>query len=482
VVQPLANLVVRPVGVDGVAVDGSLLAARITATGTLLDLPRQNVEQRADGSWGLRDLHRGEHALLFLPTAGGFAIGGPLRCRVDGAATSSEVRLVVPPASFLPLLVVRSDGSPVASSVAELLVSATGKPLQPEGAAPFLRGRRADVLRGQHQFVVGQGRTDAGGRVRLQAPSGSFLLRLTGADHRVHTREVVVGASLLPQTIAVESAASLRGQLGPPAALAILMPAAAEGRQLRVSAQLPKPATAVTADVAADGTFLLGPLPTGSCALVLHCWLRLNGETAQLVPIPLGAIAADGAPIEQAFDLGALLPTRVHSSLVWNDAPLANSNFFVRRRGASRDLNVRARTDAAGRCDLLLPPGDYDCQYALPSEPGPGYLMLPVPSRLEVKGTEPLAWSIAAHRRELRVTLFDKDGTLLAQRRVRLEPVDGWFRPGVLVTDDAGLLVLAPAPYGPFSLLIDVEPGDVWRAGPLEIPEGSRELVQELRR
>jgi hypothetical protein len=216
-------------------------------------------------------------------------------------------------------------------------------------------------------------------------------------------------------------------------------------------------------------------VPPGRCALVLSYYLG-TAEADRPVPVALGECTVSAAePQRLEFDVRGLLPGTVRILVTLDGLPLRDAEMFLRRRGDGPAVSLRANGDREGRVEALLPPGTWSANLALQAVPGPGWNMLPLPQRWEVRANDETAVTLAARMRTLRICLLDEAGAPLVgwQARVDRAGTGGFFRPGGLVTDGDGWLELSPAPYGPFHLL--VRPGDAAgreserKIGPLEL-------------
>lgn len=452
VMRPLADVVVRAVDARGAPVWPFALTVGKLGTGGETWLVRSPATQRAvDGGVVLPRLPSGDYTLLLVPQDEALAIAGPVRFHVDAHGEREQVVRVAARAAVA-VEVVDASGAPVPACTVELLASLTANP--PDGAlpAPDLAAARVPTPPGPRQVALAQGTTDQAGRGTLAAAPGTWLLRARCTTHQTAALPIVVAPGRSEHRLVLIGAAVVHGRLQPLG----LLPGLGLGqvkpeRRLAVTAMLGKQQVA-RAEVAADGTFALGPLPAAVVALQLVTWLPANAVSNTAVPHALGDV--DGATLgasERTFDVAPFAPATVHGLVLWDGQPLRNGQFFLRRLAPEPLRLVRVPTDGDGRFRTLVPPGTLGPQLAIPSDPGPGHVSLPLDERHDVAAGGELELRIAASPRSLRLRVLQPDGAPLANTRLLLA-APGHQRPGGFATDAAGRVDVSLAPYGAFTI------------------------------
>lgn len=479
VMQPLSAVTVRAVDARGERVEAfDLLYGQLTgANKSWLDYTAAKVK-RVEGGVVLEDLRRGEHVLLLVPRDEALAVAGPERFVVgDGPPGESTVR--VPDCVALRVEAVDAAGTGVPGCDVDLLAGFGEGPA--DAALPWKRVRsvRSSGLRGSRQVSIASGATDGQGVASFGAPPGRFLLQARSRTHLPLAREVVVSASEPRVRIVLEAATVLRGRLVPREALPGLgLGQSRPERRLAVVARVTSAGAPrqrgreiTRAEVAADGTFTLGPLPPGVMALRLEGWLVCNEVHTGAVSHALGEIdAVGGRVIEREFAVGAFLPAVATGIVLLDGVPVADGQFFLRRLQPEPLVSVRVATGKDGRFRTLVAPGVIGPQLAIPSQPGPGHVILPLPDRWTLVAGETRELRIEGRTRRLRLLVRGKDGEPLRDRRVRID-ADDFQRPGSLTTDAEGVVVIDVAPPGEFTVHVSNDPGPELSSS-LQVPAG----------
>ena len=488
VMQPLAAVTVRAVDARGGRVEEfDLLYGQLTgANKSWLDYTAARMK-RVEGGVLLEDLRRGEHVVLLLPRDEALAVAGPERFVVDDGPRG-EWTVRVPDCVALRVDAVDAAGAPVPGCDVDLLAG-FGAPA--DAALPYkrLRGVRSSGLRGSRQVSIASGATDGQGVASFSAPPGRFLLQARCRTHLPFAREVVVSASEPRVRIVLEAATVLRGRLVPVDALPGLgLGQSRPERRLAVVARVTAAGAPRTrgreitrAEVAADGTFTLGPLPTGVASLRLEGWLVCNEVHTGAVNHALGEIdAVGGRVIEREFAVGAFLPAVATGLVLLDGVPLADGQFFLRRLEPEPLVSVRVPTGKDGRFRTLVAPGVIGPQLAFPSQPGPGHVILPLPDRWTLVAGETRELRIEGRTRRLRLLVRGNDGEPLRNRRVRIE-ADDFQRPGSLATDAEGVVEIDVAPPGEFTVRVSNDPGPELTAQPVRLPVGEGAASLEVK-
>ncbi len=497
VMRELASLTVRVIDDSGrLRPDVDVLLWQVTDRQILIDYPAGSTTREADGSVRCDGLRQCEHVLLARPRDPALAIGGPLRCVVDATTRSRELTVTVPRAVNLAVEVVDTAGRPVPRCVLSFRLGLTQAGLEPAMPAKLISGLRAAGARGEWQLALAEATTDADGVARLYLPPGACQLVVQSRDHLPASRDVVVAAGAPPLGVVLAAATVLRGRLVPAAAVAALSArGGATGQALVVTArplvEEPLHSRAAVARselaravVAPDGTFTLGPLPPGTVQVVLQSSLVCNPASETTVREALGVLdtvaGADGRVVEREFVVDGLLPATVAGEVRLDGLAFASQQFFFVREAPLPKVTVRVPTAADGRFTTLLPPGEYGVRLAIPAQPGPGHVILPLPQRASFVAGQAADCAVDARTRRLTLRLLGADGAPLAERRLRFDYDAGYNRPGALATDDQGRAVIDPAPFGAFVLFAAIG-GEEVRIGPVSLPPGDGPLELEFR-
>ncbi|HEX5052288.1 MAG TPA: hypothetical protein VFZ65_10980, partial [Planctomycetota bacterium] len=490
VMQSLATVVVRALDASGRPVRGfDVLHARLAADGlSLIDYAPPNVVDAGDGSVRLSALRSGAHVLLLRAHDERLAVAGPIPFAVDDAS-SREVLVHVCDRNQTEVEVVDTAGAPVPACELDLIAAMARAPVDGAMPAPRVEGLRSEGLRGMRQVSLAHGSTDASGVAHLGAPPGSFSLCLRCETHLPLLAPVTIAGTASRLRLVMEPAAVLHGRLVPAVALRAFAPECDEaGHGLAVVMRGIEPggrAAAVdvaTAEVGADGTFRLGALPAGTFRILLRAWLRCSDIHSAAILHALGDIdVAAGARMERDFPVDAYLPAAASGVVLLDAEPVVGQQFFLQRIEPAPRLGVRVATDGNGRFQTRLPPGVYQPQLAIPAQPGPGYVMLPLPQRCAIAAGASEDLRIEACARRLRLRVLGSDGAPLANRRIRTDNKNGYYRPGALATDAHGVVELQPAPYGAFFLFAPDGDRAELTIGPLELPPGDGAAELEFR-
>lgn len=450
VMRPLTELVLRAVDARGQAVwPFTVLAGRLTANGEAW-VPTSGARLRAAGDHlVLPGLESGAHSLLLPADDLASARTGPVHF-VIGETSPRELVVHVPDPVAVRLELVDVAGAPVPRCTAQLVASLHQGAADAAAPAVELAALRRGTGRPVRQFVLATAISDADGLAVLLAPPGDWLLRTSATTHLPLVRTVAIRAASPPQRLVLEAAAVVHGRLVPVEVLPALgLHETKPERRLAVVARVGKNDVA-RAEVAADGTFELGPLPAGFASLRLASWLTANDVHGGLVTHALGDLDGAGAAVVQReYDVRAFAPATVTGQLVFDGMPVRNGQFFFRRVQPEPVMAVRVATDGDGAFRSLVPPGEFGVQLAIPSDPGPGHVILLRPERWSLTAGQSLSLRLEATPRRLRLRLLLAGGAPLANTRAMLQ-ADGYERPGSLQTDAQGRLEVALAPYGAF--------------------------------
>ncbi|MBL8736739.1 MAG: hypothetical protein JNL12_09955, partial [Planctomycetes bacterium] len=463
VMRPLGDRVVRAVDPNGSPVwPFTLTVGRVSANGATCSLRRPWQQLAGKDHFVLPHLPTGSYSLVVEPEDRTLAIAGPLPFSVDEHSDRELLVRVARPTRVQVLVVDGSSGAPIPGCTVELLASMTANPADGAGPAPDLPAVRAGSSPGLRQVAVALAATDAGGTATLTAAPGPWLLRARCTSHQPLAQAIVASPNGGVHRLALTAAAVLHGDLQPRELLPALgLGQAKRERRLAVVALVGRERVA-RAEVDADGSFVLGPLPPVQVALQLATWLAANNVSNEVLPYGLGDF--DGAVagrIDRTFDVGAMAPAKVRGLVLWDGQPMRHSQFFLRRLQPEPVHSVRVPTDGEGRFETLVPGGTLGPMLAIPSDPGPGHVSLPLDERYEAAAGRSLELHIAAAPRSLRLRLLRPDGEPLANVRVQVVG-SGHRRPGRLETDAGGRVDVLLAPYGEFMVTTKTADGVSW--------------------
>lgn len=272
-------------------------------------------------------------------------------------------------------------------------------------------------------LVVGEGVTDADGRIELRGPGdrelglcvpgpGNVPLRQTGlrlgepGEFVVYVRR---GARLVGRIVPPEATAELKRLAG-------VEPTAAFPERYRprlalfgTQGRFPKDMVAArdlaSLRIADDGSFDAAGLPTGAWQFeVVHH--AVHGSGARELTLACGEVHLfDGVPIVQDLDLSELLPGTLEGLVLWNGQPLANSNIGLLLPGRQEGV----ATNAEGRFRKVLRPGEYEVHVTRLLSPG-NWANLPCPTAAHVVRGETTTQTFAVASASLRVTVLDTAG------------------------------------------------------------------------
>ena len=214
----------------------------------------------------------------------------------------------------------------------------------------------------------------------------------------------------------------------------------------------------------------MGGLAPGTCKVSLRYWMHTSTVTEGWIKVPIQSIelSPDG-PATLAIDAEPHLPGRVSGRIQVDGAPLDGKHCFATRYEPSRTM-LRFATDAEGRFEALIPPGKYSYAITLEVQPGPGWVLMPMPERwdLEPGGEFKSGYNIAL--RKIRVQVLDKSGSPLGDQNVAISAT-GFSRPGTFKTDSGGWVTVDPAPLSAFHVTTSIE-GEKHKLGPIDLPPG----------
>lgn len=462
VMRPLGDLVVRAVDANGAAVwPFTLTVGRVSANGTAWSAHRPWQQQVGGDHVVLPHLPTGSYSLVLEPEDRALAAAGPLQFSVD-EHSGRELLVRVAGRTEVSVLVVDGSGAPIPGCTVELLASLTANPADGTGPTPDLTAVRSGRSRGARQLAMVVATTDVGGTATLSTAPGPWLLRARCTSHQPLTRAIVASSNAGVHRMVLDAAAVLHGNLQPRELLPALgLGQAKPERRLAVVALAGRERVA-HAEVAADGSFVLGPLPPDRVSLQLTTWLAANAVSNTTLPHVLGDL--DGTVtgrIGRTFDVGSLAPATVRGIVLWDGQPMRHAQFFLRRLQPEPVHSVRVPTDGDGRFETLVPAGMIGPMLAIPSDPGPGHVSLPLDERHAVAAGGSLELRIAAAPRSLRLRLLRPDGEPLAKVFVQVVG-SGHQRPGRLETDAGGRIDVPLAPYGEFLVTTKTSDGVAW--------------------
>ncbi|MBL8752920.1 MAG: carboxypeptidase regulatory-like domain-containing protein [Planctomycetes bacterium] len=480
VMRPLVDFTVRAVDDRGAPVWPFTVVVGEWSTSGATWMPRRRMRLRhGTDHLVLQGLGSGSYSLLLVPGDATLPTTAPEAFVVaEDAARERIVR--VPDRVAVVVDVVDTGGGPIAGCTVELVASLTGNPPEPTAAAPDLEAARSAPVPGVRQVAVATATTDATGRATLAAAAGPWLLRARCTTHHPTAQPISATPAGQPHRLVLAGAATVHGRLLPLAALPALgLGQAKPERRLAVVALAGKEQVART-EVAADGTFVLGPLPPAAVALQLLTWLAANEVSNNTLPHALGEVdGANVGRIDRDYDVGPFVPATAAGLVLWDGQPLRHGQFFLRRLQPGPVRAVRVPTDGDGRFRTLVPPGELGPQLAIPSDPGPGHVVLPLAARHTVGPGQTIDLRIEAQTRRLRLRLLLPDGSVLANART--QPfAEGYQRPGTLTTDAAGRVDFVPAPFGPFRLTAKDATGRELAAD-CDVPAAAEATVVDIR-
>lgn len=419
------------------------------------------------GRTRLSSLRLGRHVLFVRghPSDPSWRAIGPIEFEVSPAGVPAEVvAQTTAPAE----LHVTAAGVPSPEFTAELVCDVSGAPCTLDCKCTDFDVAQWTDLQKASWFSMARGAADDTGVV-LRVPPGRYTLRVRGDGllPQLHVLDVPAGAS--HKVLQLARGGVLEGRLGPPEALATVM-WEGEFSHVRVLARpLDGGPAPPAAPVAENGTFTIGALPEGRCALTFEYPPEAVLGSA-VVGAPLGEVVIrSGQTTRAEFDVRPCMPGTMTLRVTLDGAPMAGAQLFVRR--IEPHSAARATADERGIVEKALAPGTYDVLLAIAAQPGPGWHMLPLPDRLQIVAGGTHDYTVAARIRTMRIRLLDAAGRPVAGRRVKVEGQRQYFRVGGLSTDEAGRVEITPAPYGPFTLQLLGDGGaPEVQAGPFELP------------
>ena len=455
VMRPLAEITVRAQNARGAPVwPFAVVAGQFSASGNTWNILPARRQRLGTDHIVLLGLQSGRHSLLLQAQDGALPTAGPVVFVVDEAAPR-ELVIQVPDPVVTVVEVVDGAGTPVPGCTVELVSNCTAQPPSATAPAATAMELRRQGPRGSKQVVLGGGTTDTAGNAAFAAPPGTLLLRTSCRTHLPDARTVVIAAPSTRVRVALSAATVVRGRLVPATALPTLgLHETKPERRLAVTARGLVGGVAselARAEVDADGTFVLGPVPPGPVTLRLHSWLTVSTTHGASAYQLLGEFDTTGQPVvEREYDVSPFLPATASGVVLLDGQPLRSGQFFLRRLRLEPRQHVRINTDAEGRFHTLVPPGALGVQLAIPANPGPGHVIVPMAEEWQVAAGGALELRIEGRRRLLRLRALQPDGAPLANARLRITSVDFYDRPGSTTTDAAGRVDLDIAPLGTF--------------------------------
>ncbi|MCR9246326.1 MAG: hypothetical protein NXI31_14940 [bacterium] len=423
-----------------------------------------------DGRCSLDGLHGGPHVLLVAPRDPALATTGlvPFEVDLDAPATEITVELGAPVPTTVHVATVA--GTALADSQIELLLDLGAKSATPTSrAVPLADADRS--LRSAEHVIVASATTDSDGNAHFAAPPGRWTVRASSEQHLTVVKPLVVRAPAASLHLTVAAAASIRGRLTPPTALATFRELAKDGEEplaviVTPDGGEPRPPALVDD----TGSFRIGGLAAGSYTVAFRHWLRTSEAQARSVTQPATtAELGPGEARELTIDLSTMLPGTVHGRVVAGGEPLRDVHCFLRPRG-SRLMGQRVGTDVNGHYSGLVPPADYGFSITYPAQPGPGWVVIRLPDEWTLRPGETREQNFDLPLRRVRVRITDGADLPVADLQVRVV-AKGYFQPGGLTTNASGLVEIFPAPLEAFRLRAEIN-GEKVELGPVDLPAG----------
>ncbi|MEO0480223.1 MAG: carboxypeptidase-like regulatory domain-containing protein [Planctomycetota bacterium] len=419
-------------------------------------------------------LRLGHQAVLVLPSDSALAPSAWMEFDVVAGGEEADQRVICPDAARWTLNVLTKAGSPVSDSVVEVVQALSPSGL--ETTSRVVPASDCDRVRGVFDFVsVASGVTDGQGRLSLRLPPGAFSLRIRGDSHvdLVEPVEIARGDSEL--SVFVDPGATVTGRVGPPALLDSFL--SLEGSSVQIELDpLDQDAPSVGVPVEEEGRFSVSGLAPGDYrALVRLDYVAsfVNRAEDRWLVEELSLRTSEERSL--VVDLESKMPGRVSGLVLVDGEPLSEMHCFLERDGDGLGPRLRrVGTDREGRFESLCLPGAYTFWITMPSDPGPAWVRMPVPGlRIDVApgAVVPIEARVDLRRVELR--LVDGDGNPLSERLLRVVH-SGYHLPGRLITDANGLVIVDPAPPGPFQIRVG-QGEDAVEVGPFDLPIGRRE-------
>jgi hypothetical protein len=360
--------------------------------GLRMAMPGRGATTDADGRFVLENVRAGTSTLTATgkdhrPVEG-------VTVQVRPGESTENVRLVADVGTAMDVLVVDPDGTPVANAEVRVVAAATTEP-----SGPGFRARRAiradrgggdvQVRFGDDPEILGHGKTDAEGRVRIGGlPAASVSLSATH-DELAASRATELS---LPHRGVVEAVLTLRP--GGFVALRVIGPERTPRPATRFRVVGPEPSGDRTptqdGETDGDGNARLGPLPEGTYTATLRLPPRarsigrggiamfVGNESTELVGTRQSFAVRPGTETEVVLVHPTL--TRLHGIVSGDRGPAPGIE--VSLRDADDDPmpgRVSATTDERGEYDLTdLAAGSYRLEY------GPPGAIVPHEARVEL--------------------------------------------------------------------------------------------------
>lgn len=472
VMRERAGRTIRVVDQEGQAVEAYTLFAFRGKKRLSIYKSKTQRGNHPDGRCRLTGLQTFPHSIVVLPRNRAHASTPAIAFEVEPLAKANELLVTLAAPVPTSVRVVDANGMPMASSTVELLQSFHDEP--PTARSPAIALRECDRQRLTPEYVVlNTATTDAGGVAHLQAPPGSWHVRITGNDHVPQVQALHVGLPTTHIQVSVQAAAIVFGQVQPESALAQLREHSKQGKQPVVVLLTPDGGKALPpVPLLEDGTFSRGGLPTGLYQVSLRYWLRTGSVRADNVTLSVAEVQAHaGQQSPVTIDAAALLPGTVQGRIVAGGKPLSDVHCFLRRNGPGPFAMLRIATDGDGRFTGVVPAGEYGFSMTYPAQPGPGWLSIVLPDTwvLAPKQTHTIDFDVLLRR--VRLRLLDQQQQPHVGLRIKVAH-KGYFIPGGLKTDAEGFVEIYPAPLQAFHVDVTID-GKTQKLGPFDLPAGA---------
>ncbi|MCA8950218.1 MAG: hypothetical protein KDE27_12000, partial [Planctomycetes bacterium] len=261
-----------------------------------------------------------------------------------------------------------------------------------------------------------------------------------------------------PLVLTVQSGATLRGTIGPPAALAELrrlagIEAGAEPTAMqwpnvcvvRDRSLSPRrfPEFRSPCGLRPDGSFELGGIPPGTWHLTVNCMKRdPNGRGGHWLEEPAGEFTlADGAITTVEVDFSRIVPGEFEGLVLHNGAPLVNTIVGVQTKlddptGEFTTFHEQVTTDAEGRFHATVRGGDYTLRWN--RSRGERWSALQAPERAVVVAGQRTQQTFHLESGAVKLRLLDAAGSPVVGVAIELRDAAGGSRPGLPPTDADG--------------------------------------------
>jgi RNA polymerase sigma factor (sigma-70 family) len=324
-----------------------------------------------DGTATLADVGVGAHVLCVeFPAATGRT---PLLRRVDLPALQRRVALRSSLAQRV-VRVVYDDGAPVAGTRVQRCLL-PGQALD-EDTPLVARERWHDNYHGA--LVLDDVTTDGDGRCTITGTGGqAFGLRVLGPGHAPALVPTMTMETAEELVVTVARGGTLRGRIVPDMAAAELARLATSVHSVsrsewhthvllkqgtrsfpveRARMVFPDEPAAMSARIAADGSFALAHVPAGEWNVEVHFHRALEGVRAVTTERAVGprVQVTEGEVTTVEVDLSAIVPGRLLGTVLHNGTPVANAQLMM--EGPTTGAIPHPRTDAHGRFEYSGPP------------------------------------------------------------------------------------------------------------------------------